>query len=160
MPNSTTRENQHEQNSSFLQRRFASQPTSDIDFSNKTRSTIWGRATGYGRGRLGPRISNNRACWEIEARGNKNTNCGRFQKRRDWIRQRLKFIVKIIFFDSAIGSKNYALQEHLSKDSGQAISLYTRSNNGFYRKLSSCFFYNEQFRTTIMCDMFTEALHL
>ena len=90
----------------------------------------------------------------------KNTNCGRFQKRRDWIRQRLKFTVKIIFFDAAIGSKNYALQEHLSKDSGQPISLYTRSNNGFYSKLSSCFFYNEQFRTTIMCDMFTEALHL
>ena len=90
----------------------------------------------------------------------KNTNCRRFQTRRDWIRQRLQFTVKIIFFDAAIGSKNYALQEHLSKDSGQPISLYTRSNNGFYSKLSSCFFYNEQFRTTIMCDMFTEALHL
>ena len=67
MPNSTTRENQHEQNSSFLQRRFASQPTSDIDFNNKTRSTNWGRTTGYGRGRLGPRNSNHGACWEIDA---------------------------------------------------------------------------------------------
>ena len=30
--------------------------------------------------------------------------------RRNWIRQRFKFTVKIIFFDAAIGSKNYALQ--------------------------------------------------
>ena len=37
MPNSTTRKNQHQQ-----QRRFASQPTSDIDFNNKTRSTTVG----------------------------------------------------------------------------------------------------------------------
>ena len=44
----------------------------------------------------------------------------------------LTFIVKIIFFDTAIGSKNYALQEYLSKDSGQPIGLYTMSNNGFY----------------------------
>ena len=64
-----------------------------------------------------------------------NTDCRRFQKRRDWIRQRLKFTVKIIFFDAAIGSKNYALQEYLSKDSGQPIGLYTMSNNGFYSKL-------------------------
>ena len=47
----------------------------------------------------------------------------------------LKFIVKIIFFDTAIGSKNYGLQEYLSKDSGQPISLYTKSNNGFHSKL-------------------------
>ena len=47
----------------------------------------------------------------------------------------LTFIVKIIFFDTAIGSKNYALQEYLSKDSGQPISLYTKSNNGFHSKL-------------------------
>ena len=53
-----------------------------------------------------------------------NTDCRRFQKRRDWIRQHLKFTVKIIFFDAAIGSKNYALQEYLSKDSGQPIGLY------------------------------------
>ena len=64
-----------------------------------------------------------------------NTDCRRFQKRGDWIRQRLKFTVKIIFFDAAIGSKNYALQEYLSKDSGQPIGLYTMSNNGFYSKL-------------------------
>ena len=57
------------------------------------------------------------------------------QKRRDWIRKRLKFTVKIIFFDAAIGSKNYALQEYLSKDSGPPIGLYTMSNNGFYSKL-------------------------
>ena len=57
------------------------------------------------------------------------------QKRRDWIRKRLKFTVKIIFFDAAIGSNNYVLQEYLSKDSGQPIGLYTMSNNGFYSKL-------------------------
>ena len=38
-------------------------------------------------------------------------------------------------FDTAIGGKNYALQEYLSKDSGQPISLYTKSNNGFHSKL-------------------------
>ena len=65
----------------------------------------------------------------------RNTDCRRLRKRRDWIRQRLKFTVKIIFFDAAIGSKNYALQEYLSKDSGQPIGLYTMSNNGFYSKL-------------------------
>ena len=64
-----------------------------------------------------------------------NTDCRRFQKRRDWIRQRLKLTVKTIFFDAAIGSKNYALQEYLFKDSGQPIILYTMSNNGFYSKL-------------------------
>ena len=52
-----------------------------------------------------------------------NTNCRSLQKRRDWIRKRLKFTVKIIFLDAAIGSKNYALQEYLSKDSGQLVSL-------------------------------------
>ena len=54
---------------------------------------------------------------------------------KDWIRQPLKFTVKIIFFDAAIGSKNYALQEYLSKDSGQPIGLCTMSNNRFYSKL-------------------------
>ena len=43
-----------------------------------------------------------------------NTDCRRFQKRRDWIRQRLMFTVKIIFFDAAIGSKTYARQEVLT----------------------------------------------
>ena len=64
-----------------------------------------------------------------------NTDCRRLQKWRDWIRKRFKFTVKIIFFDAAIGSKNYALQEYLSKDSGPPIGLYTMSNNGFYSKL-------------------------
>ena len=41
-----------------------------------------------------------------------NTTCRRFQKRRDWIRQRLKLTVKIMFFSAAIGSKNYARQEY------------------------------------------------
>ena len=36
------------------------------------------------------------------------------QKRRDWIRQRVKFTVEIIFFDAAIGNKNFARQEYLS----------------------------------------------
>ena len=40
------------------------------------------------------------------------TTCRRFQKRRDWIRQRLKLTVKIMFFGAAIGSKNYARQEY------------------------------------------------
>ena len=49
-----------------------------------------------------------------------NTDCRRFQKRQDWIRQHLKFTVKIIFFDAAIGSKNYAHQEYLSNGLGTA----------------------------------------
>ena len=64
MPNSTTRENQHEQNSSFLQRRFASQPTSDIAFKNKTRSTIWDPTSLDHNQSFVPRNSNHRACWE------------------------------------------------------------------------------------------------
>ena len=49
-----------------------------------------------------------------------NTDCRRFQKRRDWIRQRLKFTVKITFFEAAIGTMR---------------NDYTMSNNGFYSKL-------------------------
>ena len=49
-----------------------------------------------------------------------NTDCRRFQKRRDWIRQRVKFTVKTIFFDAAIGDKNYARQEYLSNELGTA----------------------------------------
>ena len=49
-----------------------------------------------------------------------NTDCRRFQKQRDWISQRLKFIVKIIFFDAAIGGMNYARQEYLSNGLGTA----------------------------------------
>ena len=49
-----------------------------------------------------------------------NTDYRRFQKRRDWIRQRLKFTVKITFFDAAIGSKNYARQQYLSNGLGTA----------------------------------------
>ena len=49
-----------------------------------------------------------------------NADCRRFQKRRDWIRQCLKFTVKIIYFDAAIGSKNYARQEYLSNGLGTA----------------------------------------
>ena len=65
MPNSTTKENQHQQKFPFSSTTICS----TTNFNNKTRSTIWGRTTGYGRGRLGPR--NHRACWEIETRGNK-----------------------------------------------------------------------------------------
>ena len=36
------------------------------------------------------------------------------------MRQRLKFTVKIIFFDAAIGGKNYARQEYLSNGLGTA----------------------------------------
>ena len=72
MPDSTTKEINIKKNSSFLQQRFGSQSTSYFDFNKKTRSTIWGRTTGYGRGRLGPTNSNHSACWEIEARGNKH----------------------------------------------------------------------------------------
>ena len=50
----------------------------------------------------------------------RNTDCRRFQKRRDWIRKRLKFTVKIIFFGATIGSKNHALQEYLSNGLGTA----------------------------------------
>ena len=49
-----------------------------------------------------------------------NTDCRRFQKRRDSIRQRVKFTVKIIFFDAAIGNKNYAREEYISNGLGTA----------------------------------------
>ena len=48
------------------------------------------------------------------------TDCRPFQKRQDWIRQRVKFTVKITFFDAAIGNKNYARREYLSKGLGTA----------------------------------------
>ena len=48
------------------------------------------------------------------------TDCRPFQKWQDWIRQRVKFTVKIIFFDAAIGNKNYARQEYLSNGLGTA----------------------------------------
>ena len=62
----------------------------------------------------------------------------------------MKFTVKIIFFDATLGSKNYRIPKmHVNNifptNGGQPISLYTMSNNGL--------FYNEQFRTPIMCDM-------
>ena len=65
-------------------------------------------------------------------------------------RQRLKFTVKIIFFDATLGSKNYGIRKmHVNNifptNGGQPISLYTMSINGL--------FYNEQVRTPIMCDM-------
>ena len=66
MLNSTTKENQHQQQfclTTNIVHRLQQQ---------KTRSTIWGRTTLYGQGRLGPRNSNHRACWEIETRGNKH----------------------------------------------------------------------------------------
>ena len=56
------------------------------------------------------------------------------------IRQCLKFTVNIIFFDAAIFSKTYMIcTVHVKNifpvDSGQLISLYSMSNNGFYSKL-------------------------
>ena len=66
MLNSTTKENQHQQQfclTTNIVHRLQQQ---------KTRSTIWARTTFYGRGRLGPRNSNHRTCWEIETRGNKH----------------------------------------------------------------------------------------
>ena len=68
MPNSTTRENQHQQKFLFSSTTICLTTNIGIDFNNKTRSTIWGRTTGYGRGRLVHRNSNHRACWEIETR--------------------------------------------------------------------------------------------
>ena len=49
-----------------------------------------------------------------------NTDCRRFEKRLDWIRQRLKFTVKITFFNATIGSKNYARQQYLFNGLGTA----------------------------------------
>ena len=59
MLNSTTKENQQQQQFCL---------TTNIVHQlqqQKTRSTIWGRTTFYGRGRLGPRNSNHRACLEM-----------------------------------------------------------------------------------------------
>ena len=75
MPNSTTRENQHQQKFLFSSTTICL-TTNIVNRlqvqQQKTRSTIWGRTTFYGRGRLGPRNSNHRACWEIETPGNKH----------------------------------------------------------------------------------------
>ena len=65
----------------------------------------------------------------------------------------MKFTVKIIFFDAAIGSKSYTIctmhvKNIFPTDSGQPISLYTVSYNGFYTN-SKLYFT----RTPIMCDM-------
>ena len=56
------------------------------------------------------------------------------------IGQRLKVTFKIIFFDAAIGSKSYTIctmhvENIFPTVSGQPISLYTMSNNGFDSKL-------------------------
>ena len=72
------------------------------------------------------------------------------------IRQRLKFTVKIIFFDAAIGRKSYTISTmHVKNifptDSGVPISLYTMSNNGFDSKLY--FTMNSLEHALIMCDM-------
>ena len=74
MLNSTTKQNQHQQKFLFSSTTICL-TTNIVNRlqvqQQKTRSTIWGRTTFYGRGRLGPRNSNHRACWEIETRGNK-----------------------------------------------------------------------------------------
>ena len=85
-----------------------------------------------------------------------NTDCRRFQKRRDWIRQRLN-TVKSTFFDAAIGSKNYARQQYLCNGLGTADQPLHHEQQWVWQKAS---FYNEQFGTPIMCDMFREALLL
>ena len=73
MPNSTTRElNQHQQKFLFSSTTICLTTNIGHRLQQQTRSTIWGRTTGYGRGRLGSRNSNHGACWEIEARGNKH----------------------------------------------------------------------------------------
>ena len=56
--------------SSTTTNQITSKPRSkQSQLQQQTRSTIWGRATGYGRGRLGPKISYGRARWEIEHGG-------------------------------------------------------------------------------------------
>ena len=83
----------------------------------------------------------------------RNADCRSFvHKRRDWIRKRLKFTVKIIFFGAAIGSKNYARQEYLSSGLGTADQPLM----GFTVSL----FYNEQFRTPTMCDIAEQHFRL
>ena len=64
-----------------------------------------------------------------------NTDRRRFQKRRDWIRQRLKFTVKIILFDAVIGSKNYARQEYLSNGVGTTHQPLHHEQQWVYSKL-------------------------
>ena len=73
-------------------------------------------------------------------RGNTDWRCLADASKRDQEMQRLKFTVKIIFFDVTIGSKSYTIctmhvKNIFPTDWGQPISLYTLSNNGFYSKL-------------------------
>ena len=73
-------------------------------------------------------------------RGNTDWRCLADASKRDQEMQRLKFTVKIIFFDVTIGSKSYTIctmhvKNIFPTDWGQPISLYTLSNNEFYSKL-------------------------
>ena len=93
-----------------------------------------------------------------EERNTDCPDCRPFQKRRDWIRprirQRLKFTVKIIFFDAAIGSKNYARQEYLSNGVGTADQPFHHDQHwGFTVTFILQW-------TVVMCDMFTAKRYI
>ena len=58
----------------------------------------------------------------------KGTRTSDASKSDEEIRQRLKFTVKIIFFNATVGSNNYMI---CTLGLRTADSLYTMSNNGF-----------------------------
>ena len=61
-----------------------------IQCTQRDCSTIWGRATGYGRGRLGPKISYGRARWEIETGGEKISMADEEDRIRRCVREELE----------------------------------------------------------------------
>ena len=67
MPNSTTKENQHQQKFLFSITTIGLTTNIVHRFQQQNTFNNLGTNDWYGRGRLGPRNSNHRACWEIEA---------------------------------------------------------------------------------------------
>ena len=82
---------------------------------------------------------NNTITLQIKPMNRGNTDCRRLKKR--WEDQAMLTVhSKIIFSDATIGSNSYTIctmhvKNIFPMDWGQPISLYTRSNIGFYSKL-------------------------
>ena len=75
MPNSTTKESQHQQIPRFFNDHVPQkQHRTSTSTKRKTRSTIWGQTTSYGRGWLGPAAET----WRLELRTKCRVSGGTF----------------------------------------------------------------------------------
>ena len=83
-----------------------------------------------------------------------NTDCRRFSKIRSiefaTKPKRGKFTVKMIFFETTIGSNNYTI---CKIDTWSIFPTDWRQPMRLFTVLQQALFHNEQFRTPIMCDM-------